>query len=64
MQTIQNTSPTPMFMNMNILAFLEDSRAPAVSPAAILLFTCAAKMIDAMPRGGQQNMVATIAGIK
>jgi hypothetical protein len=51
-------------MNINILAFLEASWAPAISPLATLLFTCVAKMIDTTPKGKQQNIVDRIAGIK
>ncbi len=58
------SSPAPTAMNMNILAFLEDSIAPAISPLATLLFTCVAKMIETTPNGKQQNTVDRIAGIK
>ena len=58
------SNPAPTAINMNIFAFLEDSIAPATSPVAILLFTCAAKIIDTTPTGKQQNIVARIAGIK
>jgi len=42
-------------------AFCEDSWAPATSPAAHLLLTCAAKTIDTMPKGRQQKSVVRIA---
>ena len=45
----------------NVRAFLEDSWAPATSPAAHLLLTCAANTIEAMPRGRQQNSVLRMA---
>jgi hypothetical protein len=60
----QVRSPKPTAININILAFLEASMAPEMSPAATLLFTCVAKMIDTTPTGKQQKSVARIAGIK
>ena len=45
----------------NLRAFSEESCAPAMSPAAYLLFTCAANTIDAMPSGRQQNNVLRMA---
>ena len=44
----------------NIFAFCDASCAPAMSPCASFEFTCAAKMIDTMPRGRQQQSVTTI----
>jgi hypothetical protein len=44
-----------MAMKLNIFAFLEASSAPAVSPAATLPFTCAAKITPTTPRGKQQK---------
>ncbi len=44
-----------MAMKLNIFAFFEASSAPAVSPAATLLFTWAAKITQTIPRGKQQN---------
>jgi hypothetical protein len=58
------TTPRPTAMNINIFAFLEASIAPATSPAAILLFTWVAKIIETTPKGKQQNIVERIAGIK
>jgi hypothetical protein len=60
----QVRTPRPTAMKLNILAFLEASIAPAISPLATLLFTWVAKMIDTTPRGRQQNIVDRIAGIK
>jgi hypothetical protein len=63
--TVTHTSnPRPTAINMNILAFLEASMAPAISPADIFPLTCAAKIIDTTPTGKQQKIVARIAGIK
>jgi hypothetical protein len=64
MPQTQLSTPKPTAMNMNILAFLEASIAPAISPVATLLFTWVAKMIDTTPKGKQQNIVDRIAGIK
>jgi hypothetical protein len=60
----QVRTPRPTAMNINILAFLDASIAPATSPVCTLLFTCVAKMIDTTPKGKQQNIVDRIAGIK
>jgi hypothetical protein len=64
MTPIQTNKPKPIDTNMNILAFFDDSIAPATSPAAILLLTCVAKTIETTPAGKQHNTVDRIAGIK
>ena len=63
MTQTQVNKPKPKAMYMNILAFLEASIAPAISPLATLLFTCVEKMIDTTPKGVQQN-IEMIAGTK
>ena len=54
------TRPMAAPIIANIFAFWDASCAPATSPCAHFEFTCAAKMMDTMPRGRQQHSVTTI----
>jgi hypothetical protein len=58
------TMPTPMLTSIHVSAFLEALLAPSKSPAAALVFTCAAKMIAGMPKGKQQQSVEIMAPTK
>ena len=55
------TTPATADQIAHCLALLDDSWAPATSPAAHFELTCAAKTIEAMPSGRQQKIVDRIA---
>jgi hypothetical protein len=52
---MMTAKPNPIEIKLKSLAFFEESMAPAISPDATLLFTCAAKMIATIASGQQQN---------